>query len=61
MAPDLPDSIFKTSSYTENAGTCVEVARLSGYVAVRDTKYRSGGHISVPPRAFQAFLNGVRR
>lgn len=60
MAPAMtPDFRFKTSSYTEANGTCVEVALAGEFAAVRDTKNRSGGHITVSGEAFAAFLAAV--
>jgi hypothetical protein len=59
MTPDFSAARFKTSSYTENAGTCVEVAVVPGFAAVRDTKNRTGGHVAVPARSFAAFLRSV--
>jgi hypothetical protein len=52
MAPDFSTATFKTSSYTSDNGTCVEVATVPGFVAVRDTKHRAGGHITLPAKAF---------
>ncbi|GAA3881610.1 hypothetical protein GCM10022243_52680 [Saccharothrix violaceirubra] len=60
MTPDFTAASFKTSSYTEANGTCVEVAQVPGFVAVRDTKHRSGGHIAFPDAAFRAFVARVR-
>ncbi|MEU4740797.1 DUF397 domain-containing protein [Actinosynnema sp. NPDC023658] len=59
MTPDFSRAAFKTSSYTQDKGTCVEVAVVPGYAAVRDTKYRAGGHVAVPARSFAAFLRSV--
>jgi len=60
MSPDFSAASFKTSNYTEGNGTCVEVAVVRGYAAVRDTKDRAGGHIAVPAESFVAFLTAVR-
>jgi hypothetical protein len=59
MAPDFSTATFKTSTYTDGTGTCVEVAVMSGFAAVRDTKFRAGGHVAVPARSFAAFLRTV--
>ncbi|QQQ75563.1 DUF397 domain-containing protein [Saccharothrix sp. 6-C] len=59
MTPDFSDARFKTSSYTEDNGTCVEVAVAGGFAAVRDTKNRAGGHVAVPARSFEAFLRSL--
>ncbi|MFD9890663.1 DUF397 domain-containing protein [Amycolatopsis sp. NPDC059027] len=60
MSPDYSTATFKTSTYTEGNGTCVEIAVVPGYAAVRDTKDRAGGHIAVPAAAFGAFLAVVK-
>ncbi|WP_367135578.1 DUF397 domain-containing protein [Saccharothrix sp. HUAS TT1] len=60
MTPDFSVAAFKTSSHTEDNGTCVEVAVVPGFAAIRDTKSRAGGHVAVPARAFEAFLRSVR-
>ncbi|GAA1346953.1 DUF397 domain-containing protein [Saccharothrix algeriensis] len=60
MAPDFSAATFKTSSHTQDNGTCVEVAVVAGFYAVRDTKNRGGGQVSVPARAFEAFLGCLR-
>ncbi|MBB5960311.1 hypothetical protein FHS29_006934 [Saccharothrix tamanrassetensis] len=60
MTPDFSAAIFKTSGYTQDNGTCVEVAVVPGFYAVRDTKNRAGGQLSVPARAFKTFLESLR-
>ncbi len=60
MTPDFCVATFKTSSYTDGNGTCVEVAVVPGCYALRDTKNRSGGLIAVPAGAFEAFLRSLR-
>ncbi|GAA3881582.1 hypothetical protein GCM10022243_52650 [Saccharothrix violaceirubra] len=60
MRPDFSTATFKTSTRTDGNGTCVEVARVPGFAAVRDTKHRSVGHISFSDKAFGAFLKGLR-
>jgi hypothetical protein len=54
--PGFRTATFKTSSYTEGNGTCVEVAVLPGWAAVRDTKHREGGHLAVPASAFAQLI-----
>ena len=43
-APELDRSraVWRTSSYSNNGGACIEVADLPGIVAIRDSKDRSG-------------------
>jgi len=52
---------WRTSSYSSNGESCVEVAPTAGGAAVRDTKHRAGGAISFTARAWSAFVAGQRR
>jgi hypothetical protein len=58
--PDFSSASFKTSTRTQGNGTCVEVAAVAGFVAVRDTKYRAGGYLSLPDTAFTNLLATIR-
>jgi hypothetical protein len=52
-----------TSSYSNNGGKCVEVARVgdgSGLVPVRDSKDPSGPALTFTAPAWTAFLTAVR-
>ncbi|MFJ2775613.1 DUF397 domain-containing protein [Kitasatospora sp. NPDC087315] len=54
-------SPFKKSSYSTQAGECVEVAGLAdGGRAVRDSKDASGPALAFPADAWRAFVVGVR-
>ncbi|MGW3023226.1 DUF397 domain-containing protein [Streptomyces sp. NPDC001221] len=57
-----PDElVWKTSSYTNGNGACVEVAVLpDGGRAVRDTKDRDGGTQLYTPAEWTAFIAGVK-
>ncbi|MGW2300979.1 DUF397 domain-containing protein [Streptomyces sp. NPDC001809] len=52
------------SSYSNNDGNCVEVARnlvsTHGIVPVRDSKAPTGPVLAVPTAAFAAFVEGVK-
>ncbi|MEV0680721.1 DUF397 domain-containing protein [Actinosynnema sp. NPDC050436] len=61
MTPDFSSANFKTSSHTEDNGTCVEVAVAAGRCAVRDTKNRAGGLVVVSARSFGALLALLKR
>ncbi|MEV7425578.1 DUF397 domain-containing protein [Streptomyces sp. NPDC091212] len=52
--------LFKKSSYSNQGGECVEVARnIPGTVAVRDSKNRTGGPVlRLTPAAWRAFRDG---
>lgn len=47
---------WRKSSYSSQTDSCVEVRRTTEATDVRDTKNRTGGHISVPATAWTAFL-----
>lgn len=59
---DLRRAQWRTSSYSANGSTCVEVARnLPGIVAVRDSKDRPGPVLIFTPDEWQAFLTRLSR
>jgi len=52
---------WRTSSYTNNGGACVEVAdNLSCVVLVRDTKDRQGPVLTFAPEQWRSFVAGIR-
>ncbi|MFE3094527.1 DUF397 domain-containing protein [Streptomyces sp. NPDC059248] len=55
---------FFTSSYSDNGGTCVEIAANlaipHGIVPVRDSKNPAGPVLALPAPAFSAFVQGVK-
>ena len=51
---------WRTSSYSANAGNCVEVARLPGAVAVRDSKDPEGGALTFTPDTWRGFIAGIK-
>lgn len=53
---------FEKSSYSNQTGECVEVARnIPGTVAVRDSKRPTGPLLRVTPAAWDAFRAGLGR
>jgi hypothetical protein len=58
MADDeLARATWRTASYTQGNGSCVEVADLRGRrIAVRDTKDRTGPALVMTADAWRAFL-----
>ncbi|GAA0237282.1 DUF397 domain-containing protein [Actinomadura nitritigenes] len=54
---------WRKSSHSGQGGTgeCVELARLSHGVAVRDSKNPQAGHLELPHRTFAALLDQLRR
>ncbi|MER5851006.1 DUF397 domain-containing protein [Streptomyces sp. NPDC002012] len=51
---------WRTSSYT-HSDTCVEVADDALQVKVRDTKWRDGGTMAVPPSSWTPFVEFAKR
>ncbi|WSR66691.1 DUF397 domain-containing protein [Streptomyces sp. NBC_01198] len=50
-----------TSSYSDNGGTCVEVAvNVPGVIPVRDSKDPAGTALAFTPDAWTAFVSDVR-
>ena len=62
MAPStgLSRDPWRTSSYSNNGGNCVEVATGDGMIAVRDTKRRAGTVLAFSPQAWQQFTGTVK-
>lgn len=59
--PDLSRASWKKSSRSNgSSGNCVEVARVDGLGAMRDTKNRKGGTVTVPTVRFAVFLAAVK-
>jgi hypothetical protein len=52
---DLSRAAWRTSSYSNVGGECVEAATAGGVVGVRDTKDRSGAMLAFGPDAWQRF------
>jgi len=50
---------FKKSSFSENAGACVEVAQVGDGVVVRDSKSPAGSMLWFSAMEWTAFLYGV--
>jgi len=57
---DLTGAVWRTSSFTNGQGACVELAALAGgHVAVRDTKDRSRPALVYTREEWQAFVAGL--
>jgi hypothetical protein len=58
---DLTDAVWQKSTRSGgNGGQCVEVARLDGTVAVRDTKNRSGAILFFPASQWSQFIASAK-
>lgn len=50
---------WRTSTYTHPNGNCVEVGRAGDRAAVRDTKNRAAGHLTIGAAQWSAFVRRV--
>jgi Domain of unknown function (DUF397) len=58
---DLAGAVWYKSTWSNNGGNCVEVARnLPGVVAVRDSKDPNGPALIFTPAEWRAFMGGAR-
>ncbi|MFD0856310.1 DUF397 domain-containing protein [Actinomadura adrarensis] len=51
----------KASRSNDQGGACVELARLSGQVVVRDSKDPDGPRLVVSREAFRVLVAGLKR
>lgn len=57
---DLTGARWRKSSYSgDTGGECVEVADLTGHIAIRDSKNPAGGTVGVTADAFTHFLRAA--
>jgi hypothetical protein len=58
---DLSTALWKKSSHSPQADTCVEVARnIPGIVAVRDSKDPDGPTLVFTPATWRAFTSRIK-
>jgi hypothetical protein len=57
---DLSRAAWRTSSYSNIGGNCVEAATVGGVVGVRDTKDRAGTMLEFRPGAWQRFTKRAK-
>ena len=54
-------SDWRTSSYSNGGGQCVEVGRAPGIAAVRDSKDRAAGHLAIHRPQWSGFVAAIKR
>ncbi|MET9617142.1 DUF397 domain-containing protein [Kitasatospora indigofera] len=60
IGPDLSNAEWFKSTYSDNGGTCVEVApNFPGIVPVRDSKDPQGPALVFPAASWAAFAQAV--
>jgi hypothetical protein len=59
-APDIAESRWRKSSRSAANGACVEIAELTGAVAVRDSKDPHGPRLRFDRGSWRAFISGVQ-
>ncbi|GIG58442.1 DUF397 domain-containing protein [Longispora fulva] len=57
----LADAAWRKSSRSNAAGSCVEVAQVSGVTGVRDSKDVAGPVLAFAPADWRAFTSALRR
>jgi hypothetical protein len=55
----IAESAWHKSSLSGHAGNCVEVAKVDGYIAVRDSKNKAQQPLIFTKDEWRAFLGGV--
>lgn len=58
---DVNGAIWRKATRSgNNGGECVEVARLTGAIGIRDSKHPHAGNLTVSPTAFSDLLDQIR-
>jgi hypothetical protein len=59
--PDLTTARWRTSSFSGNNGTCVQIAALPhGHIAVRNSNHPDDGAVLVTRAEINAWINGIK-
>ena len=57
---DLSRAVWRKSTYSGGNGSCVEVAYIGNFVAVRDSKDKTGPRLILTPDAWRRFMQSVK-
>ena len=57
---DLSRAAWRTSSYSNNGGNCVEIAAAAGVIGVRDTRHRQAAVLILSPQAWERFTRSLK-
>jgi hypothetical protein len=60
QASFVGDAAWRKSSYSSPSGNCVEAAKLTGGVALRDSRFPDGPALVFAGAAWAVFLRGVK-
>jgi len=55
----IPDDAWYKSSRSSGANNCIEVARMPGWTAVRDSKNKTGPVLSFTDGEWDAFIEDI--
>jgi Domain of unknown function (DUF397) len=58
--PNTDQLAWRTSTFSSNGTTCVEVVLTDTVTALRDTKHRAGGHLTLPTTHSHTFITAVK-
>lgn len=57
---EMSPAAWRTSSYSNNGGNCVELASAHGVVGIRDTKNRAGAVLRVSAETWERFTASLK-
>ena len=60
QTPLLGAAAWRKSSYSSPSGNCVEAAKLTGGVALRNSRFPDGTALIFAEAVWDAFLRGVK-
>jgi Domain of unknown function (DUF397) len=61
VTPDTGNLVWRKAQSSMGNGACLEVARMAGIVAVRDSKDPNGAVLTCSATEWRAFLDGAKK